>query len=334
MIADFSTALSHYQGGDAKSSEQVCRALVAAQPKHVDALHLLGQIALDGKQFNQAERSLRKALKVAPGKVEPTYTLAECFAAQGKRDKAIQLLEQCLTTMPDFFHAHSLLARLQLQGPDYHDMLAELHATIKPKRYLEIGVSRGNSFRLASPDTLAIGIDPEPRVDFALPHNHRIAELTSDDFFADGHARDWFAGETFDFAFIDGMHRFEFALRDFMNLERYSNAGSWVAVHDCIPLNEATAQAERSTTFWSGDVWKLIIALKKYRPDLDVLTLPCPPTGLGVIRNLDADNRIISDNYDAIVEEIRTIGFEHIRDNKAQQLNQTGIGKARKTWAA
>jgi len=35
--------------------------------------------------------------------------------------------------------------------------------------------------------------------------------------------------------------------------------------------------------FWTGDVWKIVPALIKFRPDLRVFTIACPPTGLTVV---------------------------------------------------
>ena len=59
------------------------------------------------------------------------------------------------------------------------------------------------------------------------------------------------------------MHHFEYALRDFMNLERFSNPASTILIHDCLPIDEITADRERSTTIWSGDIWRLILLLRE-----------------------------------------------------------------------
>ena len=50
-----------------------------------------------------------------------------------------------------------------------------------------------------------------------------------------------------DFAFIDGMHLFEFALRDFMNLERHCTPQSVIMVHDCYPTEREHAEREPQT---------------------------------------------------------------------------------------
>jgi hypothetical protein len=61
---------------------------------------------------------------------------------------------------------------------------------------------------------------------------------------------------------------------------------------------------------WTGDVWKLIPILRKYRPDLKLTVLDCRPTGLVCVTNLAPGNTELTRNYDAIVAEFGTIGIE------------------------
>jgi hypothetical protein len=58
---------------------------------------------------------------------------------------------------------------------------------------------------------------------------------------------------------------------------------------------------------WTGDVWKVIPILKKYRPDLRILFLDCPPTGLVAISRLEPQSTILSDSYYQIVDEFREL---------------------------
>ena len=82
------------------------------------------------------------------------------------------------------------------------------------------------------------------------------------------------------FAFIDGMHIFEFALRDFLNTERYLAPGAWIALHDTVPVHPSIASRDRFTGCWTGDIWKMLHYLLQYRKDLQVKTLLLPPSGL------------------------------------------------------
>jgi hypothetical protein len=186
---------------------------------------------------------------------------------------------------------------------------------------VEIGISFGRVLQLVRPPTQAIGIDPEPRLLAPPAPNHRVFAETSDAFFANHDLRAEFGGLPVDLAFIDGMHHFDFALRDFANLERASSRDSTILIHDCFPRDRESAARTRQTTFWSGDTWKLIVLLKKYRPDLSIDTLAAPPTGLGMVRNLDPASRFLSENHDRLVAEFLALDYAYLERDKAQKLS-------------
>lgn len=105
-----------------------------------------------------------------------------------------------------------------LAGEDYRALLGRIHGALRPRTYVEIGIKDGASLRLAAPATRAIGIDPQPRVGCRLPGNVSVVAKTSDAYFAE-HDVEAELGGKIDLAFIDGMHLFEFVLRDFINLD-------------------------------------------------------------------------------------------------------------------
>jgi Methyltransferase domain len=205
----------------------------------------------------------------------------------------------------------------------YLRLIHRIHRHVRPRTYVEIGVSTGRSLALAMPETIAVGVDPEPRVQVPLGANARVMAMTSDDFFARHSASELFGDLPLDLAFIDGMHRFEFALRDFVNLEQWATERSVILVHDCYPIDEVSAARERTTKYWSGDIWRLIVCLKARRPDLQVAVVDAAPTGLGVIRGLDPRSEILRDQYDDIVDEYLALPYRHVdAGGKARVLNR------------
>ena len=207
----------------------------------------------------------------------------------------------------------------------YFELIDRIHQHLVPRTYVEIGVSTGRSLTLVLPGTIAIGVDPAPNLIFPVRRGTRIFHQTSDDFFSQHDLQALFGGLPLDLAFIDGMHHFEFALRDFMNLERSSNPETTVLVHDCLPIDEVTAERERSTQVWSGDVWRLIVLLREWRPDLDVAVIDSAPTGLGLIRSLDRHSTVLHDHYDEIVEQYLSMPYESLENgSKNSTLNVIG----------
>ncbi|MDT9204515.1 MULTISPECIES: tetratricopeptide repeat protein [unclassified Limnospira] len=198
---------------------------------------------------------------------------------------------------------HHCISELILPGPDYLGILRRLHMFIKPKNYVEIGVETGKSLRLASLSTVAIGIDPQPQLQYKIAPSAKIFQMTSDNFFQNYNLLTELQGQRVDFAFIDGLHLFEQALKDFINLEKYSHSNTVICFHDTFPLDEITARRDRTTGFWSGDVWKVALILRKYRPDLKISTVATQPTGLTIVTNLDSSSKILSKHYDDIVQE-------------------------------
>jgi hypothetical protein len=117
------------------------------------------------------------------------------------------------------------------------------------------------------------------------------------------------------------MHHFEFALRDFANLERYCTRESTILIHDCYPLDRETAERDGSPPFWSGDIWRLIVLLKKYRPGLAVHTIGTPPTGLGLVRNLDPESHLLTENHDRLCQEFLALDYAYLDTDKAEKLS-------------
>lgn len=180
----------------------------------------------------------------------------------------------------------------------YLDVLSTLHKLRQPQLYLETGVRHGISLKLSN--CKSIGIDPLPEIKVELDDNARIYTMASDDFF-EFHAPTEVGSTPIDLAFIDGLHLFEFALRDFMNIEKYSNGNTIVIVDDVYPNNAIQAKRIRESKAWAGDVWKIYDCLREYRPDLRLELLDTFPCGSLMITGLNPANRILTDNYNPIV---------------------------------
>ncbi|MCK4791372.1 MAG: DUF616 domain-containing protein, partial [Desulfobacteraceae bacterium] len=165
--------------------------------------------------------------------------------------------------------------------------------------YLEIGVQSGKSLALSR--CKAIGVDPMPQVSAELFDQAQVLAMTSDDFFH-GPAASLVKNPP-DLVFIDGMHLFEYTLRDFMHVERLAAPWTLVVIDDIFPAHPAQAERRRRTRAWTGDVWKVFEILSQYRPDLFFLPVNTSPTGLLLISGLQPGNQILWDNYDTVIDK-------------------------------
>lgn len=184
----------------------------------------------------------------------------------------------------------------------YIDFLQALHQRLRPPTYLEIGVRHGDSLALA--EKAAIGVDPRPRVRAELGEGTRIYRQTSDDFFARDRPLRHFDRRAIAMSFIDGLHLAEYALRDFINVERLSRWTSVAVFDDIFPREAEWASRERETRAWTGDVFKLMGVLERHRPDLGLLRVDTEPTGLLLVLGLDRDSTVLSQRYEQIAAEI------------------------------
>jgi hypothetical protein len=183
-----------------------------------------------------------------------------------------------------------------------HQFLQGVHTTYRPRNYLEIGVNRGGSMRLSR--VPSIGIDPAFRIVREIDCKLTLARTTSDEFFARPDPLRRLKLKPIDFAFIDGMHLFEYALRDFMNVEKHAAPTSVVVFDDMLPDSADTAARDRHTGIWAGDVFKLGLVLRRLRPDLVCVPLDTEPTGLLLVLGLDPTNRVLDEHYDDLVAEL------------------------------
>src|SRR5262249_27493830 len=291
-----------------------------ADPEHAIANHYAGGVAFHAGRYREALERFELACRLAPDQALCHFDLAVTHWKLGNADAARPSCEKALSLAPALDPAHQLLAVITFPGAIYLDLLPMIHSHLRPRTYMEIGVFDGQSLVLARPETRAIGVDPDPKVTRPLGPNTSLRVMTSDDYFASAHVSADLGGLPIDLAFIDGMHQFEFALRDFINIEKHSSPNSTVLIHDVYPLNRLTAERERKTLFWSGDIWRLILILRKHRPDLAVNVIATAPTGLGVVRGLDPGSRVLAERMDEIVREHLALDYSVLDADKAGML--------------
>ncbi|MGJ5819788.1 class I SAM-dependent methyltransferase [Paludibaculum fermentans] len=216
---------------------------------------------------------------------------------------------------------HDAEAAAQFPGPDYRLVMEWLHELLKPRVYVEIGVYCGDTLRLAAGAEIAVGVDPAAQMPPNHPAEVRIFRTTSDEFFQSGALREICAHGPVDLAFIDGLHLFEQVMKDFHGLARYAGPNSVIAIHDSIPLNAETSTRERSTEFYTGDVWKAVACLHAHRPELRILTVPAAPTGLTLIRGFGGEGSPFPDLDPMELNRFLHLDWTYFRDNHQHFLN-------------
>ncbi len=199
----------------------------------------------------------------------------------------------------------------------------------KLNNYLEIGVHNGHIlFRIKS--NFKIAIDPKFAFDtirkfgkiILNPYNlyNQYFEKSSDAFFAED-AATIIDNKKIEISLVDGMHQYDFALRDIENTLKYLSDDGVIVVHDCNPQTKAASgtwdewQERNEAGFWNGDVWKAIVHLRSLRNDINVFVLNCDH-GLGIITKAKKENGL---QFSA--DEISKLNYEDLAENRQQFLN-------------
>lgn len=303
-------ALRFYEElGYVQETGNIHRLALEAQPDPAMTLYCHSLILFYRRHYTCALESIKAALALGPDILFLYVLKGRIQTALGDfsgASETYQHLDELSASGGAGDSVFILAAEKEMPGADYYDWLQNFHTWLRPASYVEIGLGHGRSLALAGPDTKAVGIDPYQgfweNLNYVCPHGPAtLFPLTSDDFFDQNDLREVIGRETFDLGFIDGLHLFEQALKDFINLERYARRDSVILIHDCLPIAPIVAERDRCTGFWTGDVWRIIPCLKTFRPDLKIMTIPTKPSGLGVVTNMDAASTVLSDNYDDIL---------------------------------
>jgi tetratricopeptide (TPR) repeat protein len=98
-------ALQLHQAGRLAEAEAGYRAVLAAQPDNVDALHLLGVLALQSGRAAEAEDLILRALARNPRNAAALNNLGLVFAAQAKPERALASFRDALALQPDYVDA-------------------------------------------------------------------------------------------------------------------------------------------------------------------------------------------------------------------------------------
>lgn len=286
-----------------------------------------------GKGYGEAASSTaERTAQLAPSSSCAAFLRAEILRRLGRLEQSRLACMQALTQWPQLQEARAVLdmcdvAEVLPTPREHYHVLHCAHMLLQPDRYVEIGVSNGKSLALCKSGS-PIGVDPLTAAPEELCFHSpdvipALFKLTSNDFFQQGCMERIWGEQPFNMAFIDGLHLFEQALMDFIHLEHRSSPDSIIFIHDCLPVSIAGASRERNTMVWTGDVWKVIVCLKRIRPDLEIVTFPVRPSGLAMVRRLDRSSRVLANQFDTLVSLFVDAQLPESMAERFQLLNVT-----------
>jgi hypothetical protein len=312
-------AVADHKKGNLENAKSVYSQVLKVMPSHADANHNLGILLVDLHQSRNALPFLQTAVSENK-KVEQFWvSFINALINVDKLDDANKFIrlarkagfsggkfdslsERMLS--PVLLHSKGNFFRAQ--DGNYLSFLRALHENVY-EGYFEIGTRTGASLILSQSPSIAVDPffqlenDPIGNKDFCL-----MFQETSDSFFENRLPK--LSGLRCQLAFIDGMHLFENALKDFINLAKISSEKALFLFHDPIPWTFKMAtrnnEALERNEAWTGDIWKLVHIFLDVGMKDNINLLSSAPSGLLAV--LNPDEKIVSTlekNYDKICSQ-------------------------------
>jgi len=180
------------------------------------------------------------------------------------------------------------------------------------KKYLEIGVFRGDTIRRVKA-VHKDGVDPGVEGETVPEVNYLMG---SDDFFELIKSQN---NKKYDIIFIDGLHHSEQVTKDINNSLNHLTDNGIIILHDCNPLQELHSLVPRVSGYWNGDVYKSVLNFRKN--NMHTYFTIDTDCGCGVIIK-DYSNKIICDD-NVLQKAIES--WEFFDKNRKEVLNLISV---------
>ena len=177
----FSEALDALRAGRTAEGEQGLRQVLAADPRHGDALQVLGVLAAQAGRFDQAADCFRRASGARPGDPTARYNLGNALKDSGRLEEAVTAYRNAVVLKPDYAEAHNNLGVvLQELGRDAEAVQVYERARALHPAYVEAHFNLGNALKAQGRHEPAVEAYAQAlalRPDYAQAHNNQGVAL-------------------------------------------------------------------------------------------------------------------------------------------------------------
>ncbi len=300
IIQSLQKAHSARLDGDIENAVTFYSEVLRLQPNNPEANHHMGVIEVNNLRAKKALKYFELSLRSNPGVHQFWAVYIDCLLRLDRISEARAVLQKVKESEIESVAFNQLNTRLyspleslekgfiyKAEDGMYLDLLAALHNK-RYENYFEIGSETGASLCLSNSPSIAIdpyfqlSKDPIGQKDFCL-----LFQEKSSVFFE--RTLEQFPGLACEFAFIDGMHLFEYPLCDFINLVKIATEKSFILFHDVLPWDYKMATRNYAQIpkgdAWTGDVWKLIPILYEEGFSKALQLITAGPSGLLAVVN-------------------------------------------------
>jgi tetratricopeptide (TPR) repeat protein len=163
----FDRGLAHHRAGRLVEAETCYREVLANEPAHLRALHLLGLLCHQTGRHDTAAEMLHRAILRDSANARLFSDLGAVLKRQGRFDEAVASLRQAVAIEPDLAEAHGNLAAVLHEQGKTDDAIASCNAALRISpghagMHVNLGVllcAQGKFGEAVAAFTRALGID-------------------------------------------------------------------------------------------------------------------------------------------------------------------------------
>lgn len=126
----FTQAMQLHQRGQLAEAERLYRDVLAVEPNHIDAMHLIGLVALQGGRNDVAVEYIGKAIAFSDRVPDFHFNIAEAYRRLGRSDDALRHFATAAEIDPSFADAHQNLGGLMLTRGEIDAAIGEFQTVL------------------------------------------------------------------------------------------------------------------------------------------------------------------------------------------------------------
>ena len=125
MKSNFNDAVKYFQNGKISEAKNICLEILKSEPKDFNALHLLGIIAFQNKNYLKSVETIKKAIEINSDYPDAYNNLAIAFDHLNKFEDAIKCWDKAIEINPNYAEAYnnrgSVLIKLGKKNASFKD---------------------------------------------------------------------------------------------------------------------------------------------------------------------------------------------------------------------